>query len=160
MKTQKSIILTGIFILSFLLSLESAIAAFNLGKYLRERDPGPSIGKAVRTQYHKQYEVSIKNKCNKPIRVALHYKPITDGQSYTGAGLSEWDTKYWWTLNPGEKSFIETTRNGIVYFHAKSSSGTWGNKNHQWRINGKLENFFRVDMGDSYRAFTQNFTCN
>lgn len=110
-----------------------------------------------------EYEVFIKNKFNKTIWVAVHYKKHLHINKNNG-----WVTKHWWSLAPGESKKIlgdNGTRNRYIYFYATTNdlNTTWGgNDTFQYLPFGKQNTlkkvgFFKAYMGKHIGTYTQSF---
>lgn len=100
-----------------------------------------------------EFRVSVKNKCHATIWVAIRYKLTS---------IDYWITDGWWELYPGETAYIADTKNRHVYFTAQSDDGhSWGSSDYVYSVNHKTEEkFFHTNMGSSFAAFTQEFSCN
>ena len=98
--------------------------------------------------------IFIKNNCNIPIDVAIHY---LDGQS----NLGNWRSDGWFRLMPGEKRSAVNTKGRYVYFYAVSPadiSSEWSGTFIQ-QLQGDRYGFFKVDLGIGAVDFTQLFNC-
>lgn len=75
----------------------------------------------------------FKNDTYKTIYVAIRFKNLSN----------EWETKYWYTLKPGERAYLEDTRNRNYYFYAYDASSqlVWEGTDHYETINGKVYGF-------------------
>ena len=98
--------------------------------------------------------VYIRNNCDSPIDVAIHY---LDGQS----GLGNWRSDGWFRLKPGEKRSAASTKGRYVYFYASSPtdiSSEWSGTFYH-HLQGNRYGFFKVDLGTGVVDFTQSFNC-
>jgi len=57
--------------------------------------------------------IHVKNACSRPIMVAIHFLDLDDN----------WRTKGWYRLSPGERAYIDDTRNSVYYIYAESADG-------------------------------------
>lgn len=100
-------------------------------------------------------KVFIKNDCRRTVDVIVYY---LDGKN----GPATWQTRGWFSVDPGKKKHVVDTHNRYIYFYAETSSGKkkiWPGDLPQW-FEGKRYNFFQVDMGTSLADFTYAFSCN
>ncbi len=98
--------------------------------------------------------VFIQNDCEQPIRIAVYFKPVADGEK-------TWQAGGWFSLAPGQRKHAIDTPNRFIYFYAESTSGKryfWAGDNRQG-FGGKDYGFFEVDMGEQWSDFTQTFHC-
>lgn len=98
--------------------------------------------------------IYLKNNCDSPIDVAIHY---LDGKS----GLGNWRSDGWFRLMPGEVRSAASTNGRYVYFYASSpadNSSEWSGTFHQ-TLHGDRYGFFKVDLGTGVVDFTQSFNC-
>ena len=106
---------------------------------------------APKTNYPK---VFIKNDCHRAIDVIVYY---LDGQN----GPSAWQTRGWFSVDPGKKKHVVDTHNRFIYFYGETPSDKkkiWTGDLPQW-FEGKRYRFFKVDMGTSLENFTYSFNC-
>jgi hypothetical protein len=99
--------------------------------------------------------VFIKNDCHRTIDVIVYY---LDGKS----GPTTWQTRGWFSVDPGKRKHVVDTHNRYIYFYAESPSGKkkiWAGDFPQW-FEGKRYQFFKVDMGTDLEDFTYAFSCN
>ena len=99
--------------------------------------------------------VFIKNDCHRAIDVIVYY---LDGKN----SPATWQTRGWFSVDPGKKKHVVDTHNRYIYFHAESPSGKkkiWTGDLPQW-FEGKRYRFFKVDMGTDLEDFTYAFSCN
>ena len=106
---------------------------------------------APKTNYPK---VFIKNDCHRAIDVIVYY---LDGKN----GPSTWQTRGWFSVDPGKKKHVVDTHNRFIYFYGETPSDKkkiWTGDLPQW-FEGKRYRFFKVDMGTSLENFTYSFNC-
>jgi len=79
----------------------------------------------------------VTNECNQPVRVAIHYKDVTDN----------WRTEGWWTFNAGEPGYLTDpsnvrliTRKVTWYYYAEGVN----DKSLVWKGN----NIFKLNGAD------------
>lgn len=99
--------------------------------------------------------VFVSNDCHRGIDVLVYY---LDGKS----GPSTWQTRGWFSVDPGKKKHLVDTHNRYIYFYAESPSGKkriWTGDLPQW-FEGKRYMFFKVDMGTNLEDFNYTFSCN
>jgi len=100
-------------------------------------------------------KVFIKNDCHRAIDVIAYY---LDGKN----GPTTWQTRGWFSLDPGKRKHIVDTHNRYIYFYGETSSGKkkiWTGDLPQW-FEGKRYGLFKVDMGTNLADFTYAFSCN
>lgn len=166
---------TGCFLQVFLTLL--ALAGISFWLFSSSAAPAPKIESTsvTKTEPPKMdhYEVKLQNNCSAKIWVAVCY-----------FHENKWVTEGWWNLGPGESrntSVITTYRH--VYFYAGGDENwVWSgsadrkedvklliSKNKFRFVDGSLprptfnersEYFFMKDMGDTFREYTQSFTCD
>ncbi len=110
-----------------------------------DREPPPKIN------YPK---VFIKNDCHRVIDVIVYY---LDGKN----GPATWQTRGWFSVDPGKKKHVVDTHNRYIYLYGESPSGkkkVWTGDIPQW-FEGKRYKFFKVDMGTNLEDFTYAFSC-
>lgn len=98
--------------------------------------------------------VFIKNDCHRAIDVIVYY---LDGKN----GPAAWQTRGWFSVDPGKKKHVVDTHNRYIYLYAESPSGKkkiWTGDLPQW-FEGKRYQFFKVDMGTDLEDFTYAFNC-
>lgn len=99
--------------------------------------------------------ISIKNNCNSPIDVAIHY---LNG----GDDAGTWQSDGWFRLAPGENRPAVNTPGRYIYFYAVSSS----NNSSEWSgeyiqsLQGGRYGFFKIDLGAGEVDFIQSFNCD
>jgi hypothetical protein len=130
-------------------------------------DPNRNIFEGNHKYY---YHVYIQNKTNRPIWVAVHFRPNAPGSSGSESDLAvvipvRWRTEGYWKLNPGQKTLIlddeERISNRIIYFHAHDEQGKiWGSNEISFDIRGENQPFFKANMGDEIGTYTQSFTAD
>jgi Protein of unknown function (DUF3568) len=100
-------------------------------------------------------KVFVKNECHRPIDVIVYY--------LSGKDESEiWQTRGWFSLEPGQKKHVADTRNRYIYFYGETRSDdkiTWTGDLLQW-FEGRSYGFFKVDMGTALKDYTHPFSCN
>jgi len=98
--------------------------------------------------------VYIRNSCAKTIWVAVHYFSLK----------SNWVTKSWFRLGPGEKSYMAQTKNRTFYVHALSADGTsvWSGDDSRFIVKGHDQAVgfkgYRI-TSDSWGHWTHVLTC-
>jgi len=100
-------------------------------------------------------KVFIKNDCHRAIDIVVYY---LDGNN----GPASWQTRGWFSIEPGQKKHVVDTHNRYIYFYGEMRSGNkriWTGNYPQW-FEGKRYDFFRVDMGMTLVDFTQAFSCD
>ena len=113
------------------------------------------------------YFVSAKNNSNKTIWVAAYFRvtPFSPSDNSCGNGGCNppfWRADGYWKLEPGEKALVLNSEDRIdnryIYFHAHDAQGrTWGTSELRENVHGKVQPFFKQDMGSKITNFTQNF---
>ena len=99
-------------------------------------------------------KVFVKNDCYRSIDVIVYY---LDGKN----GPSSWQTRGWFSVDPGKKKHVVDTHNRYIYFYGETSSDKkkiWTGDLPQW-FEGQRYRFFKVDMGTSLEDFTYTFDC-
>jgi hypothetical protein len=99
-------------------------------------------------------KVFVKNDCHRTIDVVVYY---LDGKN----GPTAWQTRGWFSVDPGKKKHVVDTHNRYIYFYGESTSGPkniWTGDLPQW-FEGKRYKFFKVDMGTNLEDFTYAFSC-
>jgi carbon monoxide dehydrogenase subunit G len=99
--------------------------------------------------------VFIQNDCHRGIDVIVYY---LDGKN----GPTAWQTRGWFSVDPGKQKHVVDTHNRYVYFYAETPSGKkkiWTGDLPQW-FEGRRYQFFKVDMGTNLEDFTYAFSCN
>jgi hypothetical protein len=99
-------------------------------------------------------KVFVKNDCHRTIDVVVYY---LDGKN----GPTAWQTRGWFSVDPGKKKHVVDTHNRYIYFYGESTSGKknfWTGDLPQW-FEGKRYKFFKVDMGTNLEDFTYAFSC-
>ena len=99
-------------------------------------------------------KVFVKNDCHRSIDVLIYY---LDGQN----GPATWQTRGWFSVDPGKRKHVVDTHNRYIYFYGESTAGKkkiWTGDLPQW-FEGKRYKFFKVDMGTSLEDFTYAFSC-
>jgi hypothetical protein len=101
--------------------------------------------------------IYFKNNCSRKMSSAIRYKSTS----------GNWQTGGWWTLAPGEKKFVATTKNSIFYVHAQTidhevNKLRWGGSDWRGRVrNSDLEGFRKVRSNpSSFVDYTYNFSCD
>jgi len=98
--------------------------------------------------------VFVRNQCRHPIEVIVYYLA---GQN----GPASWQTRGWFSLDPGQLKYVADTHNRYIYFYGETPFNhklTWSGETLHW-FEGKRYPFFKVDMGTAMKDFTQSFTC-
>ncbi|MBW2479692.1 MAG: DUF1036 domain-containing protein [Deltaproteobacteria bacterium] len=98
--------------------------------------------------------VFVKNECYRTIDVIVYY---LDGKN----GPSSWQTRGWFSVEPGIKKHVVDTHNRYIYFYAETPSDKkkiWTGDLPQW-FEGNRYRFFKVDMGTNLEDFTYTFDC-
>ena len=106
------------------------------------------------TSHNNLSRIYLKNNCDRPIDVAIHYLD-------SNSGLGNWRSDGWFRLMPGEKRSAVSTNGRYVYFYAVSPtdiSSEWSGTFHQ-NLHGDRYGFFKVDLGIGVVDFTQSFNC-
>ena len=88
-----------------------------------------------------KFRLYVQNKCHKPVKVTLEYKPLHGGDS--------WFTNHY-DFSPGEKAYLVDTQNKYVYLAAQEN----------YTSNGYEWNRKEVNMGSTYNTYTYSFTCS
>ncbi len=102
----------------------------------------PAISSPAKSQTVEiYYRMHIKNNCHETVNLLLRYKTIQ----------GTWITKGWNTIKPGEETYIEDTKNSVVYYYATDqSNGSWSGDETR-TFNGKSYGFrkytFTGDLG-------------
>ena len=99
-------------------------------------------------------KVFVKNECYRTIDVIVYY---LDGKN----GPSAWQTRGWFSIDPGKKKHVVDTHNRYIYFYGETFSDQkkiWTGDLPQW-FEGKRYRFFKVDMGTNLEDFTYTFDC-
>lgn len=91
---------------------EVATQMFNLGSQLErveklQRENGCGSGIVSRLAESVGNSIAVRNRCNRPIRVAVRYQR-SDGK---------WMAKGWWTFSPGEFANLESSGQRLRTFH-------------------------------------------
>lgn len=115
----------------------------------------PQLDGAVNGTFDK---LNIKNKCNRNIWVAIHYKNLND----------VWTTEGWWNLDPGEENYVADTRNRIYYVYAESDDTQsnrlyWAGEDIYLTVRNSDKRYgFRKGRitTDQWGKWTYNFTCS
>lgn len=100
-------------------------------------------------------QIFIKNNCDIPIDVAIHYLN-------KGHNAGTWQSDGWFRLAPAEARSAIVTPGRYIYFYAVSTSGNsseWAGE-HIKSLQGGRYGFFKVDLGPGTVDFTQSFNCN
>lgn len=98
--------------------------------------------------------VFVKNRCRHRIEVIVYYLA---GQT----GPESWQTRGWFSLDPGQKKYVAVTHNRYIYFYGETPHNnklTWAGDMSHW-FEGNRYPFFKVDMGTTLKDFTQTFNC-
>jgi hypothetical protein len=98
--------------------------------------------------------VFVKNHCRHPIELIVYYLA---GQT----GPESWQTRGWFSLDPGQKKHVADTHNRYIYFYGETPPNnklTWTGDMLHW-FEGNRYPFFKVDMGTTLEDFTQSFNC-
>ena len=98
------------------------------------------------------YRLKFKNKCIKPIKVAIRYLDFKD----------KWGSKGWWTIEPGKTVYVENSPNSIFYYYAKTLDGSlvWSDKDNLRDFNGKKYGFRKLQKSTSkYGSWVTDITC-
>lgn len=111
--------------------------------------------------------VQINNACNRTIWVAANYKQILCGElpgdmsMCQGSPTTQWVTRAWWKLVPGQTSYIFDTQNRYFYFYAQDEANAlvWSGNEKIW-VGQDLLGFFQADLGGRHTNYTQRFTCS
>ena len=99
-------------------------------------------------------KVFVKNECYRAIDIIVYY---LDGKN----GPSSWQTRGWFSVDPGKQKHIVNTHNRYIYFYGETPSDgkkIWTGDLPKW-FEGKRYWFFKVDMGTSLKDFTYTFDC-
>ena len=99
--------------------------------------------------------VFVNNDCHRAVDILVYY---LDGKN----GPSAWQTRGWFSIDPGKKKHVVDTHNRYIYFYAESHTGQkriWTGDLPQW-FEGNRYMFFKVDMGTNLEDFTYTFSCN
>jgi Protein of unknown function (DUF3568) len=99
-------------------------------------------------------KVFVKNDCLRAIDIVVYY---LDGNN----GPESWETRGWFSIEPGQKKHVADTLNRYIYFYGEMHSAKkriWTGDYPQW-FEGKYYDFFKVDMGTRLVDFTQAFSC-
>lgn len=116
-----------------------------------------SVGDAV-AQGRDYDRIYFRNKCNRQIQTAIHYKALS----------GTWVTEGWFLLDPGERAYVANTRNTIYYSYAESIDPV------SRRLHWSGDDVFDYIRGSSYDygfkkqeyrlgewgSWTESFTCN
>ena len=103
---------------------------------------------------NKYPKVFIKNDCHRAIDVNGVF---LDGKN----GPSAWQTRGWFSVDPGKNKHVVDTHNRFIYFYGETPSDKkkiWTGDLPRW-FEGKRYRFFKVDMGTSLENFTYSFDC-
>lgn len=101
----------------------------------------------------------IENSCSHPVRFAINYKNVN----------GSWETNYWWTFSPGERSALLQgseyihSNNGIWYWYAHSTDDdtVWTGNDDYESIGGSTVGFRIKDQsGQVLQNFSARLTCN
>lgn len=98
--------------------------------------------------------VFVKNDCQGAIDIVVYYM---DGVN----GPAAWQSRGWFSVEPGQKKYVADTNNRYIYFYGETRSTSkriWTGNYPQW-FEGKYYNFFKVDMGTRLVDYTQAFSC-
>lgn len=97
-------------------------------------------------------KIHFHNKCYETIQAALIFKNL----------YGDWETAGWYTLAPGQRGYIEDTRNTVYYTYAESSNMRWSGSDTYEYVNGYGPYGFtkRQITTDAWGNWTHNFTCN
>lgn len=98
--------------------------------------------------------VFVKNACYRAIDVIVYY---LDGKN----GPAAWQTRGWFSIDPGRKKHVVDTHNRYIYFYAETPSDgkkIWTGDLPKW-FEGKRYRFFKVDMGTNLKDYTFTFDC-
>jgi len=99
--------------------------------------------------------VFAKNECHRAIDIVVYYLDCNNGPAV-------WQTRGWFSVEPGQKKHVADTDNRYIYFYGETQSEhkrIWTGDMPQW-FEGKRYNFFKVDMGTQLVDFTQSFSCD
>jgi hypothetical protein len=99
--------------------------------------------------------VFAKNECHRAIDIVVYYLDCNNGPA-------AWQTRGWFSVEPGQIKHIADTDNRYIYFYGETQSDhkkIWTGDLPQW-FEGKYYNFFKVDMGTRLVDFTQSFSCD
>jgi hypothetical protein len=100
-------------------------------------------------------KVFAKNDCHRAIDIVVYY---LDGIN----GPAAWQTRGWFSVEPGQKKHVADTDNRYIYFYGETQSDhkrIWTGDMTQW-FEGKRYNFFKVDMGTALVDYTHAFSCD
>jgi len=100
-------------------------------------------------------KVFVKNDCRRTIDIIVYF---LDGKN----GPAAWQTRGWFSVEPGQKKYVADTHNRYIYFYGETGSDnkiSWTGNLPQW-FEGKLYNFFKVDMGTGLVNYTHAFSCD
>jgi len=98
--------------------------------------------------------VFVRNHCHRPIEVIVYY---LDGHGEP----QTWQTRGWFSLDPGQKKHVADTHNRYIYFYGETpfdDKFTWTGDMVHW-FEGKHYPFFKVDLGTAIKDITQSFNC-
>lgn len=97
------------------------------------------------------YKLKLHNECNKPVRTLIRFKNLE----------GTWETKGWWTIEPGTTAYVEDSKDGVFYLYAESTDKSlfWrGNVTENYR--GQAYKFLRREKNNSeYGSWVTNLTC-
>ena len=99
--------------------------------------------------------VFVKNDCQGAIDIVVYY---LDGVN----GPAAWQSRGWFSVEPGQKKYVADTKNRYIYFYGETRSTSkriWTGNYPQW-FEGKYYDFFKVDMGTRLVDYTQAFSCD
>ncbi len=99
-------------------------------------------------------KVFVKNECYRAIDVIVYF---LDGKN----GPSTWQTRGWFSIDPGKKKHLVDTHNRYIYFYGETPSDKkkiWTGDLPKW-FEGQRYRFFKVDMGTNLQDFTFTFDC-
>jgi uncharacterized membrane protein len=100
-------------------------------------------------------KVFVKNDCLRAIDIVVYYLAADNGPE-------SWQTRGWFSVEPGQKKHVADTQNRYIYFYGEMRSANkriWNGNFPQW-FEGRHYDFFKVDMGTHLVDFTQSFSCD
>ncbi len=143
MRYKSLMILTVIFVCGTLTpSVQAQFGGFDPTRAIRPQDVIRDIDRAGRQfdsarldimdhnpRAGRDYtKIFVRNNTGRRIWAAVHWIPFHDPRSSTLSGIgSQWSTKAWISLAPGETVHAGNTSNTFVYFYATDKRTEWGN---------------------------------
>ncbi len=99
------------------------------------------------------FKIKLKNSCSKTIRAFIRYKTVE----------GEWETKGWWTIEPGKTAYVEDSRNSIFYFYAeaKDKSLFWKGEDNFKEFQGTEYGLRQIKKSNlEYGEWVTNISCS